>query len=176
MEWVEEANAAQQSLTDLTHQCVLGIVLTPADRRGKPGMSMVNWLSIGTHSQLKYWPSKLGSRRLGKASNRSAVSGMWFGEEIQGGSPELLIDQTQKRREQVPPEQLLRVTLSTLTQLSPFLQYCETKVLPNSMRSLWRAPSSCCRPGVVAACPRLLPFVPWQLFQQRQTVLVTFNL
>lgn len=97
-------------------------------------MSMGNWLSIGTHSQLKYWPSKLGSRRLGKASNRSAVSGMWFGEEIQGGSPELLIGQTQKRREQVPPEQLLRVTLSTLTQLSTFLQYCETKVLPNSMR------------------------------------------
>lgn len=84
---------------------------------------MVNQLSISTRSQLKYWPSELGSRQLGKANNQYAVSGMWFGEQIQGEGPEPLIDQTPKRKEQVPPDQLLRVTLSTLTiiNFSPVL-------------------------------------------------------
>lgn len=32
---------------------VLGVALTPADNRDKPGMSMVNQLSISTRSQVK---------------------------------------------------------------------------------------------------------------------------
>lgn len=84
---------------------------------------MVNQLSISTRNQLKYWPSELGSRQLGKANNQYVVSGMWFGEQIQGERPDPLIDQTPKRKEQVPPDQLLRVTLSTLTiiNFSPVL-------------------------------------------------------
>ncbi|PKU37561.1 hypothetical protein llap_12134 [Limosa lapponica baueri] len=77
-EWAGETNAKHHSLRDSTHECVLGIALTPADSRGKPGTSMVNQLPISTRNQFEYWPPKLGSRQLGKANNWYVVSGMWF--------------------------------------------------------------------------------------------------
>ncbi|KAJ7412974.1 hypothetical protein WISP_93729 [Willisornis vidua] len=77
-EWVREANVKQQSLTDSTHDCVLGIALNLTDSRGKPGVSMVNQMAINTLSQPEQWPSKLGSQQLGKANSQHVASGMWF--------------------------------------------------------------------------------------------------